>query len=493
LVALARQLNQDSIASLIDDNPSVRGSRANCPEVLTLLLPEDTAKIPSFLDHCWALDHLKVTNEDRKRAEMYRQNQAREALRAEATTLADFIAGLDLKIQIEPLKPEQIERAAQLTQRTNQFNFTTRRRNEAEIEALRQSAHIDTVTVTDRFGDYGLVGVIIWKSGAEALDVDTFLLSCRVLGRGVEHRMLAHLGDATRNAHLKWVDIHYIKSAKNKPAADFLESMGAHFKQGQNGGLLYRFPAGYASEVAYTPQPIEVPAPSNGDGKPAETSEAKAPLKKFRNCRSIALELASVDAIHGHVTGAERSRQNHSTTYAAPRTELETKLCELWQSLLKLDRVGTSDNFFDLGGHSLLAVRLFAEIERMTGSKLRMINLFQAPTIQALAAILAPGKEIQIVLVADPANRTKTPLFRVHGAGGDVLRVTQTSPLSWARPDDLRHQVPRPTRPRGGRDMRDGPLLHQGSARLQALRAVLPGRLLFRRKRRVTDGAANGS
>ena len=133
---------------------------------------------------------------------MYRQNYQREKLRAQSVSLADFLGGLELKIQMEPLAPDQLPRVAQLTQRTNQFNFTTCRRSETELQALARTHEILSVKVRDRFGDYGLVGVIIYRLEQDALDVDTFLLSCRVLGRGVEHRMLARLGELARDRKL---------------------------------------------------------------------------------------------------------------------------------------------------------------------------------------------------------------------------------------------------------------------------------------------------
>src|SRR4029077_5614427 len=141
--------------------------------------------------------------------------------------------------------------AAQLTQRTNQFNLTTRRRTEADLQAMAGNAEIATVSVKDRFGDYGLTGLLIYQTKAGSLDVDTFLLSCRVLGRGVEHRMLAWLGNIAQQRHLNWVDAHFHASARNRPGLDFLESVGASFRQGQNGGYLFRFPAGFASEVVF--------------------------------------------------------------------------------------------------------------------------------------------------------------------------------------------------------------------------------------------------
>jgi len=230
LKSLAQELNLGLESFIfVDDNPvECAEVEANCPQVQILQLPDEPAQIPTILEHCWAFDHLKLTSEDKQRAEMYKQNREREALRANALSLGDFIAGLDLKIEIEPLSSEQLVRVSQLTQRTNQFNFTTRRRTEMELQTLGDNYNILTVCVRDRFGDYGLTGVLIFQTESDALDVDSFLLSCRVLGRGVEHRMLAELGEIARERRLQWVNVHFNPTPKNKPAADFLENIGSH-------------------------------------------------------------------------------------------------------------------------------------------------------------------------------------------------------------------------------------------------------------------------
>src|SRR5690606_16833994 len=100
----------------------------------------------------------------------------------------------NLQIMIEPMTSEQLSRVSQLTHRTNQFICTTIRRTESEIQTLQSASDILTVTVRDRFGDYGLVGAVIASRAGDRLDVETLLLSCRVLGRGVEHAMIARLG-----------------------------------------------------------------------------------------------------------------------------------------------------------------------------------------------------------------------------------------------------------------------------------------------------------
>ena len=179
----------------VDDNPKECAELSGeLPEVLSLALPEDIERTPEFLNHVWAFDHPVVTEEDRNRNVYYSQQQEFGAEVRRAASLEEFMSSLDLRVVIQPFAPAKLARVAQLTQRTNQFNLTTIRHTEAEIQSLGNEYEIYTAEVSDRFGDYGLVGVLICRHDDAALIVDTFLLSCRVLGRGVEHRIVAFLG-----------------------------------------------------------------------------------------------------------------------------------------------------------------------------------------------------------------------------------------------------------------------------------------------------------
>jgi HAD superfamily phosphatase (TIGR01681 family) len=127
---------------------------------------------------------------------LYKEEFRRQEARAETLTFEDFIKSLGLEVDFAPMAADDLRRSAQLTLRTNQFNFTTIRREESELQALAADGRheIRTVRVRDRFGDYGLVGLVIAERGDDAWSLDTFLLSCRVLGRGVEHQIVADLG-----------------------------------------------------------------------------------------------------------------------------------------------------------------------------------------------------------------------------------------------------------------------------------------------------------
>ncbi|MGO9261426.1 MAG: HAD-IIIC family phosphatase [Bryobacteraceae bacterium] len=265
LAALAEELDLglDSFL-LVDDNPKESTeAQAGAPEVLVLPLPADPAGIPEFLRHVWAFDRARVTEEDRRRPELYAQKAERARAERSAANLEEFLAALRLEIVIAPMRPEQAPRVAQLTQRTNQMNATCVRRSEAEILALggavrRSEAEIFAlggararleclaVEVKDRFGSYGLAGAMVFRRTGDALAVDTFLLSCRALGRGVEHRMVARLGEIARERGLARVEIPFVPGQRNQPARLFLESLRAPDADG-----VFRLPSDEAAAVVY--------------------------------------------------------------------------------------------------------------------------------------------------------------------------------------------------------------------------------------------------
>jgi FkbH-like protein len=123
-------------------------------------------------------------------------------LQENSTNFQDFLANLQLKCEITRINEEQIPRVSQLSLRTNQFNSTTRRRSENDVKQLLNQAnsHIWIINVQDRFGDYGLVGAIFGEEKEQNLNVDSFMLSCRALGRGIEHKMLAAITFSKKSA-----------------------------------------------------------------------------------------------------------------------------------------------------------------------------------------------------------------------------------------------------------------------------------------------------
>ncbi len=411
----------------IDDNPiECAEVESVCSQVVGVQLPEELDRLPSFLRHCWVFDHPNLTAEDRNRNLLYQQNRAREQMQAQAVNFADFIAGLDLKIVVEQAQPEQLPRLAQLTQRTNQFNCTTVRRTEPEIKLLweKPGTEILAVSVSDRFGDYGLVGLMVCEPNAEALNVDTFLLSCRALGKGVEHQMLAHLGKRAQVLGLGRVDLQFRSSAKNKPALRFLESVGASFRTSRPEGWVFHFPSDYAAAVTFQSQAEEsIPVPDLLAPAPSAQNSGFALPAHFSRCRWIALHAYDPAAIHAALESKVRPQNRSRHDFIGARNPTEQQLCRIWANLLHQETVGVTEEFFELGGTSLLAVRMFSEIQRVFGKGLPLVTLFQAPTIEQLARLLddkkAPRPSRSLVPIQPKG--TKPPLVLIHGAGGGLL------------------------------------------------------------------------
>jgi FkbH-like protein len=383
LASLAEELELGLDAFiLIDDNPKeVEEVQAGAPQVLALLLPPRAAEIPAFLAHVWAFDRARVTGEDRRRGEVYAQRAERARAARTSPSLEDFLASLQLEVTIAPMQPAQLDRVAQLTQRTNQMNATCIRRTAAEIQRLSEECL--TVHVTDRFGSYGLTGAIIFRVAASALVVDTFLVSCRALGRGVEHRMVARLGELALDRKLQTVEIPFVAAQRNRPALLFLESLGAVAADG-----IFRLSAADAAVVQYhpgAPQPTGLLHP--------ETPKAVHPPVSADYAR-IANHLRTPEQISSAIRAAAR-RRAPPREIDAPRTALERDLVELWAELLNVEAVGIHENFFELGGHSLLAVQLLSRVRQIYGVDLSLEVVYSGEFMVAELAKAIELKEIE--------------------------------------------------------------------------------------------------
>lgn len=393
LISLAEELNLglDSFI-FIDDNPlECAEVKANCPEVLTLQLPQAENKIPGFLKNTWAFDHLKVTEEDKKRTNMYKENIKREKYFSTSLTLKDFLDGLNLKVKISNPKAEQINRVSQLTFRTNQFNFSTRRRSEPEIREFL--AHKDNscliAEVSDRFGDYGLVGVLFCTEEESCFKVDTFLLSCRVLGRGVEFQILSELGKKAIENGTEFIEIKYIPSPKNRPALDFIEKIGSQFKIKNADQLIIRLPAEYLVNLNYEiflEQDFSSPKEDKKDQViKSGIKEGKRYSDYSEKLQKIADEFKDAESIYNKVEEFKIGQESERENILMPETDLEKEMTLVWQRVLSRTNLSMDDNFLEIGGNSLKAVQLIASIKKDLNINISIVDIFECPTIELLA------------------------------------------------------------------------------------------------------------
>jgi FkbH-like protein len=218
---IAEELNigLDSIV-YFDDDPVNRELMSKImPEVLTVDLPDDTSQYSSILTSMNDFNVLKITNEDTKRGQMYSQRKRFEIEKA-LGSLDNFLSQLNLKVKIKKADEFTIPRIAQLTLKTNQFNLTTRRYQEEDIKKFSQDTNmiVGCAQIEDKFGDNGITGVfIINKNSSSDWTIDTFLLSCRVMGRGVEDAIMGHIINEAIKEGVLTIKGQYIPTKSNKP------------------------------------------------------------------------------------------------------------------------------------------------------------------------------------------------------------------------------------------------------------------------------------
>lgn len=224
-IAAELNIGLDSLV-FVDDNPTERELvRQSLPMVDVPEFPEQPYNLPLFVDSLIE-KYFKVyalTDEDKKKTEEYKANARRASEQGKFADMESFIRSLKIRLTIQAANKMNISRIAQMTQKTNQFNLTTRRYIEGELNAmLSDGANIWCLSVSDRFGDSGITGCVIVKGGV----IDELLLSCRILGKGIENEFLARVLGLLKSGGLSWLEAEYIPTAKNAQVKDFYESNG---------------------------------------------------------------------------------------------------------------------------------------------------------------------------------------------------------------------------------------------------------------------------
>ena len=232
-IADALSLGLDAMVFL-DDNPVERDLvRRMLPEVAVPELPDDPAWFARTLAAAGYFEAVAFSDEDRMRAEMYQSNARRVALQRQAGDVDAYLASLSMEIGFAPFDRTGRARISQLINKSNQFNLTTRRYSEAEVALAEDDPAVFTLQVrlTDAFGDNGMISVVICRPGAGAgatrsWVIDTWLMSCRVLGRRVEHMVLRQILHHAREAGVETLVGVYRPSAKNALVRDHYRELG---------------------------------------------------------------------------------------------------------------------------------------------------------------------------------------------------------------------------------------------------------------------------
>jgi len=183
-----------------------------------------------------------ITEEDKNRSQMYKDEKKRYELKTASLDVDDYLKTLELKVKIKEMSEETIPRASQLTQKTNQFNLTTRRYSEDDIrDFIKKGWKLYTLEASDKFGDYGLVGVVILEPKDNVLRIDTFLLSCRILGRKVEEVFFGFILANAKKENISIIVGEFIPTQKNKPSEKFLTDIGFKETSKNDKAFIYEY------------------------------------------------------------------------------------------------------------------------------------------------------------------------------------------------------------------------------------------------------------
>jgi FkbH-like protein len=227
-IAAELNLGLDSMV-FIDDNPAeVEIVRRFVPEVECILLPADPAEYTETVQDSRFFEPKSITAEDSERVNQYRQAAQREELLSAVTDMDAYLDSLGMEAAIREFRAVDVPRIAQLINKSNQFNLTTRRRTEAQVEALMADPAVAafTVRLADRFGDYGLISIVVGRVEGNVFDIDTWLMSCRVLKRQVEEEVLNEIVRLARIRGAADVRGLYLPTAKNGMVRDHYAQLG---------------------------------------------------------------------------------------------------------------------------------------------------------------------------------------------------------------------------------------------------------------------------
>jgi FkbH-like protein len=240
-IAAELNIGIDALAFL-DDNPVEREHvRREAPEAMVIALPDDPMRYAQAVRDAPVFERLALSAEDRERNRYYAAGRERAALEQAVSTPEDFYRSLEQVAEIQPANSLTLARVAQLIQKTNQFNLTTHRYTEQQIAEMMNCPgwRVLSLKVRDRYADNGLVGVAILRDSGAVSEIDTFLLSCRVIGRTVETALLAHIAEHSRTIGSTRLEGWFLPTKKNAPARDFYARHSFALSEERDGAQLW--------------------------------------------------------------------------------------------------------------------------------------------------------------------------------------------------------------------------------------------------------------
>ena len=249
------EIGLDSMVFL-DDNPFERNLvREFLPHVIVPEMPDDPADYVRAVSELNLFETISFSAEDVARSALYKQEADRREIQSSFSNIDDYLKSLEMKIKVARFSESKISRIAQLIQRSNQFNLTTHRYSEPECETMMRDEELVIplyAELSDRFGDHGLISVVVARLEQEELLITDWLMSCRVLARGVEHSLMSKLISIALEKQLKRIVGEYIPTAKNAMVKDFFAQFGFHrFSENEGRSVWHLDPGAYVPRTLF--------------------------------------------------------------------------------------------------------------------------------------------------------------------------------------------------------------------------------------------------
>lgn len=384
IVSLASELSLGLDSFLfIDDNP------VECAEVSSLGHGISVVNLPTnrkwstILNNIWELDPKRVTDEDKRRNLFYKNNYQRENLRQESTSFFDFIENLNLEINFSKLDTKNIIRAAQLSQRTNQFNLAANRYYEDDLQIMCNVSNIliFTVSARDRFGDYGIIGLLVCNLNYpdEMLNIDGFFLSCRILGRGAEFHVLTFIVKTAEENGLKKVCFNLKRTDRNVPAQQFLENITKNTNLSDGNYVV-------SVESLKRLQLADILIIAREKSSLQNISGVQEKDKESVPFIDLTVRYANLDTFQKELKESSHTELSHAKhSHSTVQTDLQRIMIQSLEEVLNVSPLGIYDNFFELGVSSLQAMLFLGNLSLKVNLSVGLTDFFQCPSIFQLA------------------------------------------------------------------------------------------------------------
>ncbi|HBE72103.1 MAG TPA: hypothetical protein DDW52_28535 [Planctomycetaceae bacterium] len=400
-------LNPESFV-FIDDNPmEIAEVQSRLSGVTCLQMMQQSEQFNRFVDSAWPLDIPNSTDEDAGRTARYAQEQQRDEAAQRSDSLASFLGELGLELSLEYCTDDSVDRAVQLTERTNQFNTTGIHPTGQELTLQSTADFSMLASAKDRYGDYGRISLIKASGTDSTLTIDGWWLSCRALGRGVEFSLLKRLAEIAAERSFSRLRINLVDTDRNTPAQNFLRFLAAECdsEPDEKGVVVDVERAQAIDTIDCAVRLIQQSgkAPSNNNG----VSHYRAPSAVLTQLA----ELGDGREISEFIRRQASPRPEGLGQIVGPQSRVEESVCQICADVLHLQEIGLDDAFADLGCGSLQIVQIHSRLARAFGEELSITKLYTLSTARDVVAVVEAGRQ-----AAEQDDRSAPMIRQLEGS-----------------------------------------------------------------------------